>query len=569
MGDIFLLALRRLRAPLIALIMAYAVSVLGMTLMPGIGPDGQPHTLGIFHAFYVISYTATTIGFGELPYPFTDAQRAWIIFSIYLSVICWAYALGSIINLVQDKSFRAALARSRFATRVRHLEERFIIIAGYGQSGRALAHAFDELDFRIVIVEERSDRADAIDVEDFRHSPLVLAADARWPEVQHDAGISHRHCRALIVLVSDDEIALAIAIGASVAQPEREIIARVHDPIARANLDSFNNIHIIDPFATFATNLSLSIASPAVLWVEEWLTSNPGGSCPQPLSVPQGHWVIFGYGRFGHAVAQALEAAGSSWTAIDADLRLVDEPRLQRSDNSEQSLHLAGIDRAVGIIAGTDRDVINLAFVSRARRLKPGLVVMIRQNHIADRSLIEASRADLAFVKSDVMLRECLQLLISPLLNRFLMQVREHGKELAEQIMVRLLIELDERVPCVWVFDCQPGHPGLRQVLNAPGNAPLQLSELLIDPTDPPTPLRAVPLLLERGGHLVLIPEPGISLQSGDRILFAGASGVENSQRQFLLDPSPLEFVRTGIEPPRSWLFRRLARGRAGDSRRH
>lgn len=566
MGDIFLLALRRLRAPLIALIMAYAISVLGLTLMPGIGPDGEPHSLGIFHAFYVISYTATTIGFGELPYPFTDAQRAWTIFSIYLSVICWAYALGSIIALVQDKSFRAALSRSRFATRVRLLEERFIIIAGYGQSGRALAHAFDELDFRIVIIEERSERTDAIDIEEFRHSPLVLAADARWPEVQHDAGIAHRHCRALIVLVGDDEVAQAIAISASVAQPQREIIARVHDPIAQTNLNSFGNIYVIDPFATFATNLSLSIASPAVLWVEEWLTSAPGGSCPRPLAVPQGHWLIFGYGRFGHAVALSLEAAGCSWTALDPDMRLVDEPHLQHSDNSEHSLHGAGIDRAVGIIAGSDRDAINLAFVSRARRIKPGLCVMIRQNHIANRSLIEASRADLAFVKSDVMLRECLQLLISPLLNRFLMQVRQRGREFAEQIIVRLLIELDERVPCVWVFDCLPSHPGLRHVLNTPGDSPLLLSELLIDPTDPPNPLRAVPLLMERGGHLEFMPELGISLQSGDRILFAGASGVESCQRRFLLDPSPLEFVRTGIEPARSWLFRRLARGHAGSS---
>jgi Trk K+ transport system NAD-binding subunit len=567
MGDVFLLALRRLRAPLVALIVAYAISVLGLTLMPGIGPDGEPHAMTIFHAFYVISYTATTIGFGEVPYPFTDAQRAWTIFSIYLSVTCWAYALGSIISLVQDKGFRAALARSRFTTRVRRLEEPFIVIAGYGQSGRALAHAFDELDFRTVIIEERSERADSIDIEEFRHSPFVLNADARLPDVQQEAGIAHRHCRAVIVLVGNDEIAQAIAIGAAVAQPALEVIARVHDLIAQANLESFSNIHVIDPFATFATNLSLGITSPAVLWVEEWLTSAPESSCPRPIAIPQGHWIICGFGRFGHAMSRALEAAGSTWTAIDADMRLIDEPHFQRSDNSEDSLRVAGVDRAVGVIAGTDRDAINLALVSRARRIKPDLSVLIRQNQSADRSLIEASRADLVFVKSDVMLRECLQLLVSPLLNSFLMQVRQRGKDLAEQIIVRLLIELDERVPYVWVFDCLPSHPGLRQVLQAPGDAPLLLRELLINPMDPPTALRAVPLLLQRGERRDFIPELDIALQSGDRILFAGAGGVENLQRRFLLDPSPLEFVRTGIEPARSWLFRHLARARTGEKR--
>ena len=41
--------------------------------------------MSIFHAFYVMSYTATTIGFGEVPHPFNDAQRLWVTFAIYLS----------------------------------------------------------------------------------------------------------------------------------------------------------------------------------------------------------------------------------------------------------------------------------------------------------------------------------------------------------------------------------------------------------------------------------------------------------------------------------------------------
>ena len=94
MGDILLLALRRLRAPLIGLILAYAISVLGLALIPGVDAAGQPSEMSFFHAFYVISYTATTIGFGEIPYAFTDAQRGWVTVSLYLSVICWAYTPG-------------------------------------------------------------------------------------------------------------------------------------------------------------------------------------------------------------------------------------------------------------------------------------------------------------------------------------------------------------------------------------------------------------------------------------------------------------------------------------------
>jgi len=45
----------------------------------------------LFQAFYFTSYTASTIGFGEIPYAFTDRQRLWVTVIIYASVIGWAY----------------------------------------------------------------------------------------------------------------------------------------------------------------------------------------------------------------------------------------------------------------------------------------------------------------------------------------------------------------------------------------------------------------------------------------------------------------------------------------------
>lgn len=556
MGDILLLALRRLRTPLIALILSYAICVLGLSLMPGRGIPGQDQ-ISLFHAFYVISYTATTIGFGELPFEFSDAQRAWVTFSIYLSVTTWAFTLGSIFALVQDRIFRTALANSRFASRVRRLGEPFYLIAGYGQSGNALAHAFDDLGIPTVIIEYQSERANRADVEGYANPPLFIAADARWPDVLRDAGVLHAQCRAAIVLVGDDEVAQAIAIGITMMRPDLPVIARVHGKAAAVNLEDFPNINVLDPFEAFAVNLELNIASPAVLWVEEWLSSAPGDPCPKPASTPSGHWLIFGFGRFGRAIAEALERSGSSWSAFDSNSELAQHPHLQVTDNSGQSLIDAGIDKAVGIVAGTDRDAMNLALVTRARKLNPQLSILIRQNHTTDRSLIAAAHADLTFVKSEVIVRECLQLLLSPLLNRFLLMVRERGKLVAEEIITRLLIELDERVPSIWVFDCRAEYAGLREVLLHPAEQPLLLSELGIDPLMPPERLRAVPLLLCRGQQHIMLPEGETILQDGDRILFAGARGVQERQQFFLRDPSPVGFVRTGIEAPRSWLFRK------------
>jgi len=79
---------------------------MGLTLMPGEDPNGNRWYMSIFQAFYVISYTATTIGYGEVPYAFSQAQRLWTTFSIYFTVIPWFYAVGKIIALIQDTSLR-------------------------------------------------------------------------------------------------------------------------------------------------------------------------------------------------------------------------------------------------------------------------------------------------------------------------------------------------------------------------------------------------------------------------------------------------------------------------------
>ncbi len=570
MGDVLFLVLRRLRAPIITLLAVYAISVLGLTLVPGIDPDGRPWRMGLFHAFYVMTYTATTIGFGELPYPFSDAQRLWVTFAIYLSVVGWAYALGSLFALSQDAAFRAAAARALFVRRVARLAEPYCVICGYGRSGGAIARALDALGVRLVIVEHDRDRTVSIEIEDFDTPPLVLVADARRPEMLRDAGIAKPECRAVLAITGDDEVNQAIAIGTRVLDPATHVIARVTDPIVRANLTEFGGVQLIDPFRTFATNLALDFAAPEVLQLEEWLTGAPGSERPETLKLPHGDWVLAGFGRFGHAIAEALESAGQGWRAIDPKLPppTADEAGQRvATASTEQALRECGIERAVGLVAGTDSDTVNLATASMARRLNPTLCIVVRQNKAYNRALIAAAKPTLAYVQADVMTHEVVQALTTPLLNRFLAHARRDAASVARRAIAGLQAAFATRVPFVWTFECDPAQPGMQQALRLV-DAPLTIADLLRDPRDPQVALVAVPLMIARAPRTtppthaeddLVLPAHDATLGAGDRILFAGAAGVESLQRRFLLDPSPIEYVRTGREPPRSWVFRRLA----------
>lgn len=556
--ETFFLILRRLRRPLLIVIAVLAISVGGLANMPGFDEHGNPATLGYFYAFYVVSYTATTIGFGEVPHAFSDAQRIWVIFSIYISVISWAYALGNVFHMTRDPAFRAALARSQFAARVRGLTEPFILIVGYGQSGTLLARMLDRIDQRMVIIELRPERASRVAVDEFQHVPLVINADGRWPEVLVDAGLTHRQCKVMVVLSGDDDTVQAVAIGGTALNPSLRIIARARSAMAASNLEAFPRIEIVNPFETFAHNIGQDLAAPEKLFVEEWLTGLPGTARSEVMRLPNGHWVICGFGRFGHYVAHALSQAGSTWTAIDDNPRIPDEPALLKQSYSVNSLCQAGIERAVGLVACTDRDAINLAAVMRARSLNPNLFIATRQTHASNASLVEAAMANMRFIQAEIMSHEVRQLITSPLLSRFLTLLRADSGDLAQRTAATLETHIGDRVPFIWGFNCLAAYPGLREAFAFDPDLPLMLGELLIHPDYPEQPLNAVALMVRRHDKEFILPDGEFRLQSGDRILFAGQQGVQALQKRHLLTPSPLPFIRTGVEPPRSWVFRQL-----------
>ncbi|MDR2614244.1 MAG: NAD-binding protein [Candidatus Accumulibacter sp.] len=563
MNDVLFVILRRLRAPLIALIAAYAVSVGGLVLIPGVDGEGEVTHLGFFHALYFISYTATTIGFGELPHTFTDPQRAWTIVCIYLCVVAWAYTLGSVFHLSQNQTLRDTLARRRFARRVTAMEEPFVLIVGYGQSGILLSRMLDRMGQRMVLVEMRGERAARIEIEEYQYSPLFLAGDGRLPDVLVDAGVTHRKCQAMVALAGDDDSNQSVAICGMALNPSLRIITRVHTPIAQSNLEAFRNIEPVNPFQSFANNIGLDMGSPERLRVVEWLSGLPGGTRPESLDLPKGHWVVFGSGGFSDYCVAALHRAGMSCTLLDLDTSQQGAVLHYKGEMPRERV-VEEVGKAAGIIVCTDSDALNLSAVTRARSINPGVYVVIRQVLAANASLIDASMANLRFVRAEVVSHKVRQLLTSPLLIRFFRHLNDDSGDMARRTSALLERHVGDKVPFIWVFDCYASYVGLREALAPEVDPPLSIGDLLINPEKPPERIFAVPLLLLRNKQEIPLPAEDTPLQSSDRILFAGQRGGRELQRRFLLEPSPLAFVRTGVEPPRSWLFRRLA-ARDGD----
>ena len=560
MNSAFFLVLRRVRVPIIVLIVIYAVSVFGLTLVPGVDAEGKVAApLSFFHAFYFISYTATTIGFGEIPGAFSDAQRMWVTVCIYLTVIGWSYSIVTLIALLQDKGFQNTLTVNRFNRRVRGLREQFYLVCGCGETGNLICRTLDRTGHAFVVIEKDDLRVQELDLQDFKTDTPALAADARNPENLLLAGLKHPKCRAVLAVTNDEEVNLAIAIAVRLLNPSIAVIARGRTPAVTANMASFGTDHIINPFARFAEHLGLAVASPERFRLIELLTALPETPLPEPHRPPRGHWILCGYGRFGRFLADHLRPAGIELTIIDPECDATELPHSICGLGTEATtLRQAGIERASGIIAGSDNDVNNLSIAVTAAELNPALFVVTRQNHSVNGPLFEAYGADFTMVPSRIVAQECIAILTTPLLAAFLDLLRERDEAWSGNLAGRLQSLCGGLTPEVWglklnISNAQAGYRALMQ------GRRIALGDILRDGTERSRPLPVATLLLRREDQVMLLPADDFPLAPGDELLLASTLAARRNLELTLHNPNELDYVLTGHETTGSWLSSRLA----------
>ncbi len=561
MNSLLLLTLRRLRAPIIVLIVVFAIGMVGLVLIPGVDANGEPWRMTMFQAFYFMAYTASTIGFGEIPHAFTDSQRLWVTAIIFASVIGWALLVASLLALGRDKAVRRSLVETRFHRRVEALVEPFFLICGFGETGQLIARALDLRGRRFVVLEIDETRAQEVDLMDFWQVPLSLAADAKLPDNLIAAGLKKDQCRGVLALTNDDQANLAVAMTVRLLQPRVPVLARAMSRETAANMESFDTDHIINPFARFGQRLALAIAAPANYRLISWLTGLPGTHLKPEAAPPAGDWVVCGYGRFGREVVRAFREQSLEVTVIDplaADNAGDSTLRTVRGVGTEaEPLREAGIETAVGVVAGTDDDVNNLSIVVTARELNRSLFTIVRQNLQANHALFEAFDADMNMVSSELIASECLAVIRTPLLAPFLDVARHESADWANALIERLQSRIGERAPAIWsvAMNISEG-PAMYQLLMKGGDA--TVGDLCRHPADRDRYLACVPLYLKREEREIVLPPEDFELRPGDVILFAGRGVVRSQQQAVLRNEKVRDYVVTGNDKTGGWIWQWL-----------
>lgn len=476
-------------------------------------------------------------------------------------MVAWAYAVGSLLALLQDRAFRQALALQHFRRKVSRLREPFLLLVGYGPTGELLGRWLDGLGRRFVVIDENEDRIDGSELGSYYADVPALVADARVPAHLGIAGLTHPSCEAVLALTETEETNLAVVMAAALLRPQLPVIAHATSAAVAERMRAFGRPTVVSPFDCLDEHLGLALKAPASYQLLRWLESGPGAELlPRGKPPQKGAWVVCGYGRLGRELTANLRTQGTRVTPIGQRPNEVEDADLVIGDGLDPGgLGNADIIGAVGIVAATDSDTVNLSVVAAARRANPGIFVAARQNSVATGPLFAAMDIDTLLVPTDVIAHEAYAQLVTPLLWQFLREMPHKGDAWAAALIDRMTSQCDgSQLGPMWKVRLTPKEaPALRDWLTC---GRLRLGDLLGCATDREKQLPAVAMVVQRGQEYVLAPEDDFVLVDGDEVLFVGLPTARRGLDTTLLVDAVREYVLTGRRMPESWIWRRLTR---------
>ena len=521
------IVLHRMRAPLLVLISTYTISIIGLLLIDGVDNAGNIYHMNIFDAFYIVTYTATTIGFGELPYPFTYGQRIWMSMIVYATVMGWFYSLGTLVTLLQDKLLLAQLAQSRFEKQVRNINQHFLIILGYNYITSEIIKKSNAEGVRVVVIEQDEQKINELNLENYTPTVPCLQADVHDAKALEKAGIKSPYCKAVIALFANDELNLRVALTTKLLNPNVKLAVKSTTHSHAADLIDLGVDVVENPFEIISELIDMALNKPNMKVLQRWLY----GVDTLKLGIERlstGKYIVCGYGRMGKILMEVLEKNNIEAIVIEPRKKtlrgmnsVMKEKIIIGSADDKELLKQAGISDASVIIAATDNDTQNLSILTSAKKLNPNIFTIARENEVEDVSVFDNAKIDLVFIPARVLINKTANYLIAPYSSDFLEIAKQHTDHFfSKKIVERLYNTIGENPKTFGLKITKERAYAVYNYLKYK-NANISLEIFSRSLSDRSTHNKIIPLLLIRGDERILLPECNEQIQLDDKILFA------------------------------------------------
>ena len=544
--------LQKMRKPFLVILLTYVIAMLGFLFIPGIDNNGNTYYMTIFDAFYFISYTATTIGFGELPYPFTYPQRIWVTFSTYLTVLGWFYSIGSLLSLLQDQLFLQEIEKTKFLRQVKNLNEKFIVVLGYNQVTRKIITKALAQGLRTVVITKDKMEINHLLLENFTPTVPVLFSETYSVKVLEAAGLNKRNCKAIVSLLEDDALNLKITLIAKTLNKNIKVAVKSTTTNHTENLKDLNAEVVINPFSIISSEINMALSAPNLFKLEKWLYGIDDLNASLPI-FPKGLYIICGYGRMGRKIFEKL-------TDTNVEVKLIElDKNKDRKFTPDEISHLVfgnaddkellinvGIKDAVAIVAATEDDTTNLSILATAKKLNPNIVTIVRENDILDDFLFKNANINHIFTPSKILVNKVTNALVNPLSDKFLKLIIKKDNEWASKLVSRLLQEIDAKPLLLEVEINEFVTPQIFDYLKLNETASLSLLGISLHNKEHKNNI--VPLLLQRENDIILTPEWENDIKIGDKILLACDSHAKDDIEYICQNAYEFYYAITGKE---------------------
>ena len=314
--------------------------------------------------------------------------------------------------------------------------------------------------------------------------------------------------------------------AAALLRPELPVIARVTSRAIAERMQAFGSPATVNPFDRFGDHLRLALRAPASYQLLTWLESGPGAALPERGSPPRsGRWVVCGYGRLGRELTSDLRAEGLEVTVIEPHPTDVDDADLLVGDGSDPwVLAQADLDRAVGLVAGTDNDTTNLSLVAAARRINPAPVPRRPAEPAGQRAAVRRHGRRRAARAHRGGRARGLRAAVHAAAVAVPAGDAGAGRRLGGRLVDRLTGLCGTHLQALWKVRLTPQEAPALGAWLASGEA--RLGDLLRNPEDRDEPLHAIVLLVHaRPARPSSRPDDDFVLQPGDELLLAGWAG--------------------------------------------
>lgn len=237
---------RRLRLPVLGMVLVYAYGVIGYLLFG----------FGWVDAVTQTALALTTVGF-SIQVPLSDGEKLFTAslalagVSVFLVMLA---VLGA--GLVEGKYLQAG-RRRRMQSRIDRMRNHYIVCA-YGRVGQTVARELESEGVPFVVIEQRDDLEDLMRYDDVAH----LMGSPSTESVLRLAGVER--ARGLVCAVDSDTENVYIALTARSLNPDIFIVARAGKPESPARLLRAGANRVISPYVTSGRHMAVLAVHPEV-----------------------------------------------------------------------------------------------------------------------------------------------------------------------------------------------------------------------------------------------------------------------------------------------------------------